>query len=265
MFHFTPVPGERIHFRCAISVNLETMEESLLELVQEKNAEITIRNLQEDAPIWEHKRYLTRPLVCDGDGSYGQLRHWTKQFYIPESEAVGAKVDEKKPSPPAHGQDEPEREDRYSEIAAPSSACEKSDPRPIQPSSVTHAATAEAPGAVEGDLTRAVSRIFFEKMPADFKPAAVNSDFVVQYDIGGEEGGPYFVEVRDKKYRVALGKHATPNVRVTIHASDWLHLHSGELGSARAYLTGKLKVAGDLKLARRLATIFPITPSRALP
>jgi putative sterol carrier protein len=114
-------------------------------------------------------------------------------------------------------------------------------------------------GTIKGDIARAVSRIFFEKMPTEFNPAAVNSDFVVQYDIGGEEGGPYFVEVRDKKCRVVQGKHATPTVCVTIHASDWLRLHSGELGSARAYLTGKLKVAGDFKLARRLATIFPIT------
>ena len=114
-------------------------------------------------------------------------------------------------------------------------------------------------------MARAVSRIFFEKMPAEFNPDAVNSDFVVQYDIGGEEGAPYFVEVRDKTYRVSMGNHATPTVRVTIHASDWLRLHSGELGSARAYLTGKLKVAGDMKLARRLATIFPITTSGTSP
>ena len=70
-------------------------------------------------------------------------------------------------------------------------------------------------------------------MPAEFNPAAVNSDFVVQYEIGGEEGGPYFVEVRDKQYRVAPGNHATPTVRVTIHASDWFRMHSGELGGAR--------------------------------
>ena len=60
---------------------------------------------------------------------------------------------------------------------------------------------------------------------------------------------------------MSQGTHSVPDVRVTIKASDWLRMHSGELGSARAYLTGKLKVAGDMKLARSLATIFPITTS----
>jgi putative sterol carrier protein len=95
-------------------------------------------------------------------------------------------------------------------------------------------------------------------MAAQFNPAAVNRSFVVQYEIGGEEGGAYIVEVRDQKYQVTEGNHEAPDVRVSIQAADWLGLHSGQLGSARAYLTGKLKVTGDMKLARKLATIFPI-------
>jgi putative sterol carrier protein len=251
LFHFTPIPGERIHFRCAISVNLQTVEGPLVEMVQEKNAEITIRNLEEDGPIWEHKRYLSRPLLCDGDGPYAQLRVWTRQFFFPEADAAGTKAEEKTPHPPRADQDQPDAEERSSDIAAPISAYEGFG--------LTPAPVVRAADSVAADSAGKVARIFFEKMRAEFDPAAVNSDFVVQYDIGGEEGGHYIVEVRDKHYRVSRGSHLTPAVRVTIHASDWLRLHSGELGGARAYLTGKLKVAGDMKLARQLATIFPIT------
>jgi putative sterol carrier protein len=95
-------------------------------------------------------------------------------------------------------------------------------------------------------------------MAAHFNPAAITSNFIVQYEIGGEEGGAYTVEVRDRKYQVTEGKHEAPDVRVRIQAADRLCLHSGELGSARAYLSGRLKVSGDMKVARNLATIFPI-------
>ena len=42
------------------------------------------RQYAQDIPIWEHKRYLERPLLCDGDGPILELRRWFRQFY-PES------------------------------------------------------------------------------------------------------------------------------------------------------------------------------------
>jgi phenylpropionate dioxygenase-like ring-hydroxylating dioxygenase large terminal subunit len=39
------------------------------------------RQLGQDIPIWEHKRYVTPPLLCDGDGPIGLFRKWVKQFY----------------------------------------------------------------------------------------------------------------------------------------------------------------------------------------
>jgi phenylpropionate dioxygenase-like ring-hydroxylating dioxygenase large terminal subunit len=39
------------------------------------------RQLNQDIPIWEHKRYVAPPLLCDGDGPIGLFRKWVKQFY----------------------------------------------------------------------------------------------------------------------------------------------------------------------------------------
>jgi putative sterol carrier protein len=258
LFHFTPVPGDRLHFRCAISANLETMDESIVPIVQEKNAEITVRNLQEDAPIWKHKRYLTRPVLCDGDGPYHQLRRWTSQFFVPESEEGARDLAKEEPSSRMSVQDEPQKEVWSAEFAAPIGACTPPPPALVQAESVCTTPAAGLAGTGSRAVAKAVSHIFFEKMPEQFNPAAVHGNFVVQYEIGGEEGGAYVVEVRDRKYQVTEGKHGAPDVRVRIQAADWLCLHSGELGSARAYLSGRLKVSGDMKLARHLATIFPI-------
>ena len=35
----------------------------------------------EDVAIWEHKLWRDRPVLCDGDGPFIQVRHWYKQFF----------------------------------------------------------------------------------------------------------------------------------------------------------------------------------------
>jgi nitrite reductase/ring-hydroxylating ferredoxin subunit len=37
----------------------------------------------EDMRIWQSKDYLSRPVLCDGDGSIMKLRKWYRQFYDP--------------------------------------------------------------------------------------------------------------------------------------------------------------------------------------
>lgn len=40
-----------------------------------------VRQMNQDIPIWEHKKYLERPMLCDGDGPISAYRNWAKQFY----------------------------------------------------------------------------------------------------------------------------------------------------------------------------------------
>ena len=42
------------------------------------------RQLEEDIPIWENKKYVDPPALCDGDGPIGAFRKWCKQFYVEE-------------------------------------------------------------------------------------------------------------------------------------------------------------------------------------
>ena len=39
------------------------------------------RQMAQDIPIWENKKYWDRPLLCDGDGSFGVYRRWMRQFF----------------------------------------------------------------------------------------------------------------------------------------------------------------------------------------
>jgi len=40
-----------------------------------------VRQFGQDIPIWESKRYLARPVLCDGDGAIAGFRRWAGQFY----------------------------------------------------------------------------------------------------------------------------------------------------------------------------------------
>jgi phenylpropionate dioxygenase-like ring-hydroxylating dioxygenase large terminal subunit len=91
LFHFTPEPEGRIHFRIGISADEATIPEEARDFVLEQNARIAVANLLEDAPIWKHKRFRSRPMLADGDGPVPALRTWLRQFF-PElsSDAEGA-------------------------------------------------------------------------------------------------------------------------------------------------------------------------------
>ena len=40
-----------------------------------------VRQMEQDIPIWENKRYLSKPMLCDGDGPIAEYRRWASQFY----------------------------------------------------------------------------------------------------------------------------------------------------------------------------------------
>ncbi len=77
----TPVDEENVHVRFAFTqprVNGEVKGGGV-------NAAIIaniVGQLEEDAPIWEHKTYRPLPVLCDGDGPIAKFRKWYGQFYV---------------------------------------------------------------------------------------------------------------------------------------------------------------------------------------
>ncbi|MDJ0866041.1 MAG: Rieske 2Fe-2S domain-containing protein [Myxococcota bacterium] len=43
------------------------------------------KQMAQDIPIWENKKYFERPLLCDGDGKFGVYRRWMAQFFSEHS------------------------------------------------------------------------------------------------------------------------------------------------------------------------------------
>jgi putative sterol carrier protein len=82
----------------------------------------------------------------------------------------------------------------------------------------------------------------------------INSSF--QFNLTGENGGQWYIDLRQPPSRVVPGQLSDPGVTVTISAKDFVSLSFGELNPQLAFMTGRLKVRGDLALALKLQLII---------
>jgi len=97
---------------------------------------------------------------------------------------------------------------------------------------------------------------FFEGLPAKLnaKPEKLSGlECVYQFRVGDSA---YRVAVKDGKATVEQGEAASPNCTVTMAEGDFLDMVAGKLNGQMAFLTGKLKVAGDMGLALKLGSFL---------
>jgi putative sterol carrier protein len=97
----------------------------------------------------------------------------------------------------------------------------------------------------------------FDQMPGRFRAdKAVGTNAVVQYDITGEGGGTWHAVIKDGTCTVKPGAGTNPSLTLTITAPDWLDMVSGKQTGQMLFMTGKLKLKGDMGLAMKLGSLF---------
>ncbi len=96
-----------------------------------------------------------------------------------------------------------------------------------------------------------------DSMIARFNPAkAKGVNAVIQLNATGEGGGQYYTTVADGKAALTQGAAQNPTVTITVAAADWIDIMGGKLDPTRAFMAGKLRIAGDLGLMMRFQTMF---------
>jgi len=73
-----------------------------------------------------------------------------------------------------------------------------------------------------------------------------NDFLAVQVNITGDDGGVFYVEVKDGKINVEPYEYADKQCTVTMKNEDFNKLIDGKLNPIMAFGTGKLKVDGDI-------------------
>ena len=99
----------------------------------------------------------------------------------------------------------------------------------------------------------------FDAMSSRFradKAAGVNA--TIQYEITGDEGGTWNVVIKDGTCAVGSGAAAAPSLTVTMSSQDWLDMVSGKLSGQMAFMSGKLKLKGDMGLAMKIGSMFQV-------
>jgi putative sterol carrier protein len=100
----------------------------------------------------------------------------------------------------------------------------------------------------------------FDLMASRFQPGRGKGVIgVVQYVIEGEGGGTWYASIKDGTCTVTEGIIPNPNLIFTMAAQDWLDLLGGKLSGQMAFMSGKLKLKGDMGLAMKVAGMFGTT------
>lgn len=101
----------------------------------------------------------------------------------------------------------------------------------------------------------------FDALPSRFQAAAAAGlTKTIQWHITGADAGVWAFEIADGKGRVIPGGVENPDTTFTTTARTWVAIAEGRQNAMKAFMTGKLKVTGDLKLALKVPEFFP-TPA----
>lgn len=80
-----PIDEHSLHLRFAVMLKRVGDEKKMGRYAEGYRKNLEVGFLQ-DVAIWENKVWRDRPTLCDGDGTFGALRRWYRQFYTEQSE-----------------------------------------------------------------------------------------------------------------------------------------------------------------------------------
>ncbi|MEZ4643993.1 MAG: SCP2 sterol-binding domain-containing protein [Chloroflexota bacterium] len=80
----------------------------------------------------------------------------------------------------------------------------------------------------------------------------------VQFDLSGEGGGQWHAAIADGAITVNNGPADAPQATLIMDAEDFVAMSTGQLNAMAAFMSGKIKVEGDL------GTIMKLQPALGL-
>ena len=76
------------------------------------------------------------------------------------------------------------------------------------------------------------------------------------FNLSGEGGGSFHVAIADGAATIKEGTIDSPNVTVTVGIDNFNKISEGKLNPTAAFMSGQLKVSGDMSLAMKLQSII---------
>ena len=110
-----------------------------------------------------------------------------------------------------------------------------------------------------GEPVQSVKDVFERHMPGRLqaKPDVVAKiNAVYQFNISGPGGGAWSVDCTVPGGAVSSGTSAAARCTVAMTDTDFVNLVNGKLNPQMAFMSGKLKIQGDMGLAMKLQQIL---------
>ena len=78
---------------------------------------------------------------------------------------------------------------------------------------------------------------------------------IYQFDVDGEQGGSWIVDLKNAPGSVSAGEAATADCVITVSQDDLAGIMDGSVNPQTAFLMGRIKIAGNFMLATKLSAL----------
>lgn len=98
---------------------------------------------------------------------------------------------------------------------------------------------------------------FFDELPRRLRPeVAAGIECTLQWHLTDLDPGLWAIEVKDGRACVIPGGVAQPDSSFITTSEIWLEIAEGRQEAMHAFMTGKMKVTGDMTLALKVPELF---------
>lgn len=108
-------------------------------------------------------------------------------------------------------------------------------------------------------MTLTAKDIFEDKIANKIKEdpdKATSINAIYEFQLSGEEGGTWTLDLKQEGGKITEGSLGNADCTVTISLDDLSDIVEKKLNPQMAFMSGKLKVTGDMGLALKLGTIL---------
>ena len=77
-----------------------------------------------------------------------------------------------------------------------------------------------------------------------------------QFELSGDGAGEYHINIHDGTGDAGSGGIENPNITITMSSGDFVDLATGKLDGTMAFMSGKIKIQGDMGLAMKLQSLL---------
>ena len=99
----------------------------------------------------------------------------------------------------------------------------------------------------------------FKDMVKNFNSeAAQGLDAVFQWEVLGDNGGVWHIKVAEGACELVNDRHPSPTVAQTCGTDLFLSMVNYEIDGMQAFMSGKLKMTGDMDVAQKIYDLFPL-------